>query len=84
MIMVVIGMKIKNKRTNSSEHVIFRGLINERLTVSDGGETRSSDTEQALPRVWIYGIVVKHASDLRLFRMFSVQDYVQPLPEQHL
>lgn len=52
--------------------------------VSDGGETRSSDTDRALPRVWIYGTVVKLTSDLRLFRMFYVQDYVRPLQEQHL
>lgn len=39
-------------------------------------------TKQAILRALIYGPVVKHSSDLRLFAMFHAQDCLQSLQEQ--
>lgn len=77
------------KGTSSQDHT-FRDLINQRqqlLIVEKhllGLMLAGLVTKQAIPGTLMYGPVVKHSSDLRLFAMLYAQDCIQPLQEQRM
>lgn len=79
---------VDEKKGTSSQDHIFRELINQRqqlLMVEKhllGLMLAGLVAKQVILRALIYGPVVKHSNDLRLFAMFYAQDCIQPLQEQ--